>query len=224
VRSRNLARAGGLRVRLPAQQGTAALITAAILTGGQARRLGGRDKSRLLVGGETILARQLRALTPVASEILLVGRADARGRLAGLTPVADARPGTGTLGGIYSALLAAHADTVLVVGCDMPFLTAPFLRRVIEESDGVDVAMPRTPDGWQPLCAAYRRGCEERIRRHLDAGRYRVVDMIPDLTVREIGPAVVATFDPHGDLLMNINTAADLARSRSHARRLRRAP
>ena len=37
------------------------MVTAAILAGGQARRLGGQDKSRLVVGGRTILERELDA-------------------------------------------------------------------------------------------------------------------------------------------------------------------
>ncbi len=200
------------------------MITAAILAGGRARRLAGRDKSRLVIGGETILARQVHVLQKVAAEILLVGGAPSRPGSPGLTCVPDIRPGTGTLGGIYSALHAARSAKVLIVGCDMPFLTAPFLSRVIEDADGVDVAMPRTSDGWQPLCACYGQGCRAGILRHLDEGRLKVVDMLPELTVREIGPEVVASFDPLGDLLMNINTPEDLARGRDHVRRRRRVP
>ena len=198
------------------------MVTAAILAGGLAKRLGGREKSRLLIGGETILSRQVRVLKDVAGEILLVGGVTTRRASPGLILVPDFQPGTGVLGGIYSALLASDSDRVLVVGCDMPFLTVAFLSRVIEESEGVDVVMPRTNDGWQPLCACYGQACQTTIRRRLDAGRLKVVDMIPEVAVREIGPAVVASYDPHGDLLLNINTPGDLALGRAHARRRRR--
>src|SRR5882762_4393485 len=47
--------------------------TAAILAGGQARRLGGRDKSALRVGAESILERQLAVLRALTPHILIVG-------------------------------------------------------------------------------------------------------------------------------------------------------
>src|SRR5687767_7727765 len=55
-----------------------AMLAAAILTGGQARRLRGQDKSRLVMrdDGRTILERQLDMLAPIASEILIVTSAE----------------------------------------------------------------------------------------------------------------------------------------------------
>jgi molybdopterin-guanine dinucleotide biosynthesis protein A len=46
--------------------------SAAILVGGQARRFGGRDKSALVVGGKTILERQLEVLAQVTDDVLVV--------------------------------------------------------------------------------------------------------------------------------------------------------
>jgi len=61
--------------------------TAAILAGGRARRLGGRDKSRLVIGGRTILERQLDVLR-------LLGCDRAQGFLFG-PPVAAEQFGAG---------------------------------------------------------------------------------------------------------------------------------
>ncbi|MBE3072686.1 MAG: NTP transferase domain-containing protein, partial [Acidobacteria bacterium] len=47
-------------------------VTAAILAGGQASRLGGRDKIALRVGSVTILERQVAVLHEVAAAIVLV--------------------------------------------------------------------------------------------------------------------------------------------------------
>jgi molybdopterin-guanine dinucleotide biosynthesis protein A len=41
--------------------------------------------------------------------------------------VADGMAGAGVLGGLYTALVEAPTEQVLVIACDMPFLTAPFL-------------------------------------------------------------------------------------------------
>ncbi len=186
-------------------------VTAAILAGGRARRLGGRNKSLLRVGGETILARQLRELSGVAAQILLVaaGRPDHVSREVDVVP--DLIAGSGALGGLYSALVAAAHDKVLVVGCDMPFLTSAFLARVVREADGFDAAMPRTSDGWQPLCACYARSCQTVVARRIESGQLRMLDLVGSLRLREISAAVVAGYDPYGDLLMNVNTPDDLA-------------
>ena len=47
--------------------------SAAILAGGTASRFGGRDKSALVVGGRTILERQLTELSRVTHDLMLVG-------------------------------------------------------------------------------------------------------------------------------------------------------
>jgi molybdenum cofactor guanylyltransferase len=192
--------------------------TAAILAGGRARRLGGRDKSRLLVGGRTILARQLDVLGRVAARVVIVANdADAFAD-AGVPVLPDAAPGGGSLGGIYTALVDAGGP-VLVLACDMPFVTAPFLAHVIEAGREADLAIPRGPDGYQPLCAHYGPACAGPLRHRLEQGALKVVDLMADVRVREIGPEEIAPFDPDGLLLLNVNTADDLARAEQAASR-----
>ena len=185
---------------------------AAILAGGQARRLGGRDKSQMLVGGRTILARQLDVLREVADRIVIVSNDPSRYANTGVPAVADVLPGTGSLGGIYTALTVA-TGRVLVMACDMPFLTASFLALLWDAGGQADIAVPRAEDGYHPLCACYAQACVAPLRRRLEAGTLKVVDLLNDVRVREIGPAEIAAFDPDGLLLLNVNTPGDLARA-----------
>src|SRR6185295_447743 len=103
------------------------MLTAAILAGGRSTRFGGRDKSALVVDGRTIFDRQLSELSQIADEILLVGGTIEREPRPGVTPIADLIPGCGPLGGLHAALTAARGDRVVVVACDMPYVSAPFL-------------------------------------------------------------------------------------------------
>jgi molybdopterin-guanine dinucleotide biosynthesis protein A len=192
--------------------------SAAILAGGRARRLGGRDKSRIVVGGRTILARQLDVLRCLVPRVVIVANDPEAFADAGVPVVPDAVPGCGSLGGIYTAL-AALAGPVLVLACDMPFVTEAFLARVVAAGRDVDVAIPRGRDGYQPLCASYGPACEEPLRRRIEQGALKVVDLLADVRVREIGPDEIATFDPDGLLLLNVNTAADVARAEQGASR-----
>ncbi|MCE2514446.1 MAG: molybdenum cofactor guanylyltransferase [Acidobacteria bacterium] len=187
--------------------------TAAILAGGRARRFGGRPKALLPIGGLRIIDRLLAALRPVVGEVILIAREDEPYRSLGLPIRHDVLPGTGPLGGIYTALVATTAPRTLVVAADMPFLNALFLERLLDAGRGVDIAVPRTADGYQPLCASYAATCAALIRRRLDEHRLAVHGVLADARVREIGPDEMARLDPTGTLCFNVNTPADYARA-----------
>jgi molybdopterin-guanine dinucleotide biosynthesis protein A len=191
--------------------------TAAILAGGRARRLGGRDKSRLVVGGRTILERQLDVLRRLVPRIVIVANAPEPFAGAGVPVLTDAVPGCGSLGGIATAVEDAGGP-VLILACDMPFVTAPFLARLIEAGREADIAIPRGLDGYQPLCANYAPSCAGPLRTRIEQGALKVVDLLADVRVRELGPDEIAPFDPDGLLLLNVNTADDLVRAQRAAR------
>jgi len=189
-------------------------VEAAILVGGQARRLGGRDKSRLRIGSATILDRQLAVVSPLAERVFVVASDSGRVYARGLTVVLDRMPGTGTLGAVYTALSASTGELTLVVACDMPFLSGPFLAHMAAAVTGdVDVVIPRTVDGYQPLCALYARRSLIPIRRRIEAGQLKVLDLLADVRVREIGASEIARYDPDGTLFLNVNTPEDYVRA-----------
>ena len=163
------------------------MSTAAILAGGRARRLGGRDKSQLVVDGRTILDRQLQVLHQVADRVVIVANEPARFAGLGVPVFGDLVPDAGALGGIYTALVLAN-EPVLVVACDMPYLTAPFLTRVMGAAHDVDIVVPRAADGYHPLCACYTQACAEPIRQRVDRGELKVLDLFDDVHVRTIDP------------------------------------
>lgn len=191
--------------------------TAAILAGGQARRLGGIDKSALVVGARSILDRQLSLLHGLTSHLLIVISDRSRVPAVNVPVVVDRIGGAGALGGLYTALVEAPTEQVLVIGCDMPFLTAPFLRHLAECGRDVDVAVPRNDHGRHPLCASYARRTASHFQTRIQAGDLRIGEALMDLTVRELGPDDLASFDPDGRLLLNVNTPEDYARARSIA-------
>ena len=161
-----------------------------------------------------ILERQVSVLREVTGSIVFVTAGDDRhDTLPGLRVVPDLIPGAGPLGGIYTAIRAASPGRALVVACDMPFLTAAFLRRLVAESAGVDAVVPRTADGYHPLCAVYAASAAARIRQRIQGGQLKVVDALVDLRVRELGPEEIAPYDPDGTLFVNINTPDDYQRA-----------
>lgn len=192
-------------------------MTSAILAGGRSRRFDGRDKSALVVGGHTILARQLAILAPVADDILMVyGASAARSRRDQPLPphvrlVYDHVEDCGPLGGLEAALDASRADHLILLACDMPFVTGAFLSHLITLAADADVVVPRTSRGYHPLCAVYARRCLPTVTQHLSAGRLAMVELLKALRVREVMGAELQAFDREGRLLANVNTAAEYA-------------
>jgi molybdopterin-guanine dinucleotide biosynthesis protein A len=202
-------------------------VDVAILAGGRARRLGGVDKGALHVGRGSIFERQLAALAGLTSEIVVIGGEPARFDRYRVRVVSDRLPGSGALGGIYTALDETTASHVLVIACDLPFVSAPVLSRLASLADeATDAVVPRTADGLQPLCAVYARRLKGRIRRRIESGHLKVQDLLGAIRVRELGPDEIASIDPTGRSFFNVNTPDDFeqavrlaVRADRHARR-----
>jgi molybdopterin-guanine dinucleotide biosynthesis protein A len=189
------------------------IFTAAILAGGRGRRLGGVDKSALLVGTRSILDRQVALLRSLTPHIMIVTSDPSRAPAGDIRVVTDRVAGAGALGGLYTALVEAATEQVLVIGCDMPFLEARFLTYLAERGRDVDAAVPRDARGRHPLCASYARRIADHLHARLGAGQFGVGDALAEIAVREVGPDELAPFNADGRLLTNINTPDDYARA-----------
>ncbi|WP_175407757.1 NTP transferase domain-containing protein [Streptomyces sp. TRM64462] len=149
---------------------------AVVLAGGAARRLGGADKPGLSVGGRALLDRVLDACRD-AGRAVVVG-----GRRATSRPVVWARedpPGGGPLAALAAGVRHVEADTVVVLGGDLPFLDRATVRGLVDAlatgtagNDGTahavrgaEAVLAVDADGRdQPLVAAYRT---EPLRREI---------------------------------------------------------
>jgi molybdopterin-guanine dinucleotide biosynthesis protein A len=193
----------------------ALVVSAAILAGGRARRFGGADKAQLAVGRARIIDRQLAALSAVADDIRIVCNDPDRYAALGVRVIPDAIRDAGPLGGIYSALLDARHDRVLVLACDLPFVTAALLGRLIEESThgDVDAIVPRSARGLEPLCALYAARCAAAARDRIQQGTLQAAGLLDVVRTRILEPEVLAPYD-EGALFENVNTPHDHERAR----------
>jgi len=191
-------------------------VSAAILAGGRARRFGGADKASLPVGRARIIDRQLAALSAVAGDICIVSHDPERYARLGVRVIPDAIAGAGPLGGIYTALVDAAHERVLVIACDLPFVTAAVLERLVAESrrdEETDAVVPRSARGIEPLCALYRTRCAAAARNRIESGALQVAGLLDAVRTRVLGPDVLAEFDD-GSLFENVNTPHDHERAR----------
>jgi molybdopterin-guanine dinucleotide biosynthesis protein A len=184
--------------------------SAAILAGGRARRLGGLDKSALIVDGMAVIDRQLAVLRGPARNIVLVGF---RGPGPAPCPVVDdLTPGAGPLGALVTALMSATTDRVFVLAGDMPFITAPFVEYLATLAHSARAVVPVSAGRWHPLCAMYARDAAAELSAVLDAGGRTVAAAVERLQPRLVTDDELAPFDRDGRLLANLNTPDDLAR------------
>jgi molybdopterin-guanine dinucleotide biosynthesis protein A len=126
-----------------------------VLAGGRGSRMGGRDKALLRAeSGETILARLVRLAGEAELPVVVAG-GPAR---PGLCVVPDDPPGIGPLGGLRALLAYAGARPLLVLGCDMPYVTRALLERLARAprtGAAVLAARDAATRTWQPLFARY---------------------------------------------------------------------
>lgn len=186
-------------------------LAAAILVGGQSRRMG-TDKAMLTLDpdGPTVVESIARKLRKITDEVFLVGAAPADYASLGLTRLPDIFPGAGALGGIHSALAASTKPHVLIVGCDLPFLSVNLLRYMASLPRDYDILVPLL-EQLQPLHAIYARTCLPVVEQQLQAGQFKVSGWFEQVTVRKIDRADISMYDPMLLSTFNMNTPEHLA-------------
>lgn len=193
-----------------------ARVAGAVLAGGGATRFEGRPKGLARVGGARILDRLVDVFGEAlgAAPLLVANAPDAPTWRPDLRVVADVRPGMGSLGGIYTAVVEAPAP-VVCVAWDMPFVTAPLLRALAAGLGDHDALLPWSPRhrGVEPMCAAYGPRCREAIAASLDAGDLRAVAFHPRISLGILPLSELRRFGDPERLFFNVNTADDLARA-----------
>jgi molybdopterin-guanine dinucleotide biosynthesis protein A len=184
-------------------------VAAFVLAGGASSRMG-RDKALLEIAGVPLLVRTARLVEPLAAGVTIIGSPERYAHL-GLHIVPDDAPSLGPLGGIATALRISVAPWSLVLGCDLPYLTATwlawFLARAL--SSNADAVLPRTVNGVEPLCAMYRTSCAATVAAAIARGVRKVTDGFAGLAVQYVDEAEWKAIEPRDVLFKNMNTPED---------------
>jgi molybdopterin-guanine dinucleotide biosynthesis protein A len=189
-------------------------LAAAILAGGQSRRMGeNKALLRLERSGPTVIETVVDTLRAITSDIVLVGSNLSDYESLGLPQVPDLVPGIGALGGIHAALASATASHLLIVACDMPFLNVALLRYMAAQPRDYDALVPM-PDRPQPLHAIYTHACLPPIEQSINSGNYRASGWLAGVNVRTIERETMQSHDPELLSCFNMNTPEDVTRAR----------
>lgn len=184
--------------------------TAIVLAGGRSQRMG-TDKSLLPIDGRPMIEHICRQLHGTFARVLISANDAEKFSFLGLDVVPDRIPDQGPLRAVASALDASDRELNLVVGCDVPRVELPVVRRMLAAAGGADAVIPVTEDGrQQPLFAVYRRSVRERMEQALASGARRLSDIYDLCHVRFL------ELD-HTGWFANLNTRADYEQFRSRA-------
>lgn len=209
--------------------------SAIILAGGKSRRMGS-DKAFLEFDGELLIERVIERVRRVCDQVVIVSNdLDSYARF-GVPIVGDVYPNKGSLGGIFSGLLAIREPYAVAVACDMPFLNEALLRHLISLADQADVIVPRAKDlssnvhrgrpdastlrlakdaDLHPTHAVYSKNCIEPMRARLLADDLRIISFYEAVRVLVVEPEAIDRFDPKHLSFFNANTPEDLEFART---------
>ena len=190
-------------------------VTGVVQAGGKSTRMGGTPKALCELGGRRLIERVVGVVREVADDVLVVTNTPDLYRFLDLPMVPDVFVEGGSLGGIYSGLVAASGDVAFTVACDMPFLRAEVARLVLARAGEADVVIPRAGDQLQTLHAAYGKACLPHMEARLRAGRLKIVGFFDDVRVLEVSEAEVARHADPAIVFMNVNTPEELERARA---------
>jgi molybdopterin-guanine dinucleotide biosynthesis protein A len=195
------------------------MLTVSIQAGGQSSRMG-QDKALMPFLGQPLIQRLIGRMQPAADEIIVTTNQPAAYAFLGLPLYPDRVPGRGALGGLYTALSAAKNPLVAVIACDMPFANPQLLRYQagLLEAEDVDVVIPVSAAGSEPLHCLYRRAtCLPAIQWALENDLWKLIAWFPRVKVREVTQTELRQQDPLGLAFSNVNTPDEFAKAEALA-------
>ncbi|MDQ3930675.1 MAG: molybdenum cofactor guanylyltransferase [Chloroflexota bacterium] len=191
----------------------------AVLAGGASTRMGtNKALLRAQPDGPTIIETVVTRLKEAGlTPHLLVTNSPEAFAFLNIPTVPDDIPGSGSLGGIYTALNHLPHDRTLIVACDMPLLNPGLLRYMASLARDADALVPRWTDTdgkrhVEPLHAIYTRHCIQPIRKRIEAGKLKVQALLEDISVRYIDEAELRRHDPTLQSFRNVNTPEEWER------------
>ena len=191
-----------------------------ILAGGLARRMGGGDKGLRLVGGERVLDRLVRRLSPQVAGLVVNANDDpARFADLGLPVVPDSvadRPGP--LAGVIAGLewAAAHAPGVawiVTVPGDCPFVPPDLVARLHAGRGTADLACAASGGWTHPVVGLWPLALRGALRLAVEGGMRKI-----DAFTGRYATAVVEWPVGDADPFFNVNTPDDLREANRLAR------
>jgi molybdopterin-guanine dinucleotide biosynthesis protein A len=188
--------------------------TGVILSGGLNTRFDGAHKAFMRVGGRRIIDRLYDVFSDLFDEIILVTNHPEQFLNLDLTIVTDIFNQRSSLTGIHTGLFYMKNPYAFFSACDTPFLKKELVEILVEHIEQkIDIIMPETSAGFEPLCAIYSKRCLKPAGDHLTANKLKIQWAFRSNRIKNIPENQLRSVDPELRSFFNINTPEDLARA-----------
>jgi molybdopterin-guanine dinucleotide biosynthesis protein A len=194
-------------------------VTGIILAGGQNTRFSGTNKALIRVGGRCILDGIYDVFSELFEEIILVTNDPIQYLEWDLNIVTDLFPIRSSLTGIHSGLFYMTDSYGFVAACDTPFLKKELVKTILDSIEpGVDIVIPETSKGLEPLCSVYSKRCLKPVEQQLTQQQLKIRQVFQKVRVKKLPEPILRKADPDLLSFSNINTPEDLARAEKIAK------
>jgi len=193
-------------------------VTGVILAGGQNTRFSGTNKALIRVDGKCILDRIYDVFSELFEEIILVTNDPIQYLEWDLNIVTDLFPIRSSLTGIHTGLFYMTTPYAFFAACDIPFLKKGLVETILSHIEpGVDIVIPETSKGLEPLCSVYSKNCLKPVEQQLVKQQLKIRQVFQKVRVKKLPETILRENDPDLISFYNINTHDDLARAQYFA-------
>ncbi len=180
-------------------------VTAVILAGGRARRMGGQDKGLLQFEGKPLVSKISDQLKRQCSTVTInANRNLEQYRALGMTVFSDEMEGyQGPLAGMHTALKRMQTPWLITAPCDGPFIDEDYVNQMRQKAlDHQHTLAVASLDGrLQPVYALIHKTLEVSLKRFLRSDERKIDRWFYQQTAFSI-----VEFDHSPTMFININT------------------
>jgi len=184
-------------------------ITGIILAGGQARRMGGKDKGLIELAQKPMIEYVLNAIEPQVDDIIInANRNHTVYEGYGFPVVADEIEGyCGPLAGMASGLQAAKTPFVVTVPCDSPLIPDDLVQKLysILQTEDAEICTAHANGRLQPVFTLMKSDLLSSMLDFLNNGERKIDKWF------EKHRLAIADFSEQPDTFININSTEELA-------------
>ena len=186
--------------------------TGFITAGGRSSRMG-VDKAWLELAGRAMIEHVIAALAPVSTHLAIIANSPDYERL-GFPVYADSNKEIGPLEAVRTALSNTFTDRVMLVGCDLPFVTTDLFKLLLNIAGDHYATVPIGPDGkLEPLCAIYRAEALSVVTELINQGERKMSRLFDRVPTRFVPFDELRLLRGSDVFFENINTPEDYKRA-----------
>ena len=188
--------------------------TGIILAGGENKRFAGTEKTFERVGKLAIFEHVFGIFKEMFDHILLITNHPEKFMAWDIVMAADLFDVRSSLTGLHTGLYYTATPYAFFTACDTPFIKREMIQTVLDAVEpDVDIVVPQTSLGYEPLCAVYSQRCLKPVQVQLENRQLQIQRLFKSMRTKKIPESTLRTIDPDLDSFFNVNTPEDLEKA-----------